>query len=495
MLFDYNENSEKSILEYAKKMENTTYNEILNQCKQYIEDYDKGFVNNRDKEFIDSLKKDKFIKSTNAKGQLGNFIEKYYFGYEPNSDQEADLSKSEIEIKQTPIDIGAKGQMRAGERVSITMISYNEPVEEDFYKSHVWNKIKKILLIHYIRDKSKDRLDYVIKHVNLFTPPLQDLKIIIDDYHRINEKIKAGKAHELSEGDTMYLGACTKGSTAEKSYRTQYYNPDVKAKSRNFCFKQSYMNYVLNNYILNNNCLYESIIKDIDNNKTFEQLIIERLNQYKGKTDKELCKMFDRPYNKNKAQWSDLAYRMLGIKSNKAEEFVKAGIVVKIIRLEENGKNRENISLPPFKFNELVKEEWENSTLHDYLDTTKFLFVVYKAKGDCYEYVGSKLWNMPYNDLEIIVKEGWLNIKNKIIDGINFTVKPNCVENDLPKKSDNKIIHIRPHASKSAFKLNNGFVKGDIHKDANELPNGEWMTTQSFWLNNDYVLEMVKEIK
>ena len=42
-------------------------------------------------------------------------------------------------------------------------------------------------------------------------------KIIIDDYNQINEKIKQGKAHELSEGDTMYLGACTKGATAKKS--------------------------------------------------------------------------------------------------------------------------------------------------------------------------------------------------------------------------------------------------------------------------------------
>ena len=34
----------------------------------------------------------------------------------------------------------------------------------------------------------------------------------------------------------------------------------------------------------------------------------------------------------------DLAYRMLGIRSNQAEEFVKANVVVKAIRIEENGK-------------------------------------------------------------------------------------------------------------------------------------------------------------
>lgn len=493
MLFDYNECDEQSILLYAKKMENLSYNDILKQCKEYIASYEKGLIHNRDDEFVCSLKNDKFITTTNAKGQLGNFIEKYYFGYEPNSDQEADLSKVGIEIKQTPIDISKQGKMRAGERVSITMISFNEPVEEDFYKSHLWNKIQKILLIHYIRDKSKDRLDYKIKYVNLFTPPKEDLKIIIEDYYKINEKIKAGKAHELSEGDTMYLGACTKGATAKSSFKPQYYNPSVEAKRRNFCFKQSYMNYVLNNYIINNNCPYESIIEGINSDLTFEDYVINTLNQYIGKTDKELCLMFDREYNGNKAQWSDLAYRMLGIRSNQAKEFVKAGIVVKSVRLEKNGKNKENMSLPSFKFLDLVKENWEDSTLHNYLETTKFLFVVYKSNGECYEFVGAKLWNMPQNDLEVIVKEGWLNIKNKLISGVHFNIKPTCVENDLPKKKNNKIIHIRPHSSKSAFKLNNGFIKGNVEKDANELPNGEWMTTQSFWLNNDYILKIIKE--
>ena len=68
------------------------------------------------------------------------------------------------------------------------------------------------------------------------------MKIIQEDYEKIAKKVSEGRAHELSEGDTMYLGACTKGSTAEKSHLPQeYYAPDIKAKKRTFCFKQSYM--------------------------------------------------------------------------------------------------------------------------------------------------------------------------------------------------------------------------------------------------------------
>ena len=103
-----------------------------------------------------------------------------------------------------------------------------------------YEKIKNILLVQYIRDKSKNRLDNQIKYVNLFTPPPEDLEIIINDYKVITQKIKEGKAHELSESDTYYLGACTKGSTAQSSWREQYYGSHIPAKKRAFCLKNSY---------------------------------------------------------------------------------------------------------------------------------------------------------------------------------------------------------------------------------------------------------------
>lgn len=49
-----------------------------------------------------------------AKGQLGNFIEKYYFGYDPNGNQEADFNKIGLELKQTPIDKTKKANIEQG---------------------------------------------------------------------------------------------------------------------------------------------------------------------------------------------------------------------------------------------------------------------------------------------------------------------------------------------------------------------------------------------
>ena len=267
MLFDYNNKSEKSIYDYAKKLEGMTFREVLDEYKDSMyktyDDFHHLRTKVNDSPNISYLNKDPgYIYNPKAKGQLGGLLENCYFGYKPNSDPHADFFDVGVELKSTPIEKKNNGGYRAGERLSITNISFEEPVEDDFYKSHVWEKIKRILLIQYLRYKSIDRLDYMIEFVNLFTPPKEDLKIIIDDYNAINKKIKQGKAHELSEGDTMYLGACTKGATAKKSMRPQYYGDHELAKKRNYCFKTAYMNFVLKNYILKNNVPYESIVKE-----------------------------------------------------------------------------------------------------------------------------------------------------------------------------------------------------------------------------------------
>lgn len=490
MLFDYNDKDVNSIMTYAKKLENQTYNDILNACDDYLDAYDKGLVNNRPAEFIESLKNDTYKTNTKAKGQLGNFIEKFYFGYEPNSYQEADLHNVGIEIKQTPINIKKNGKMSAGERLSITMIPFNKEVTEDFYDSDLWHKIKNILLIQYVRDKSIPRLDNVIKFVNLFTPSKEDLKIIIDDYNKINQKIKEGKAHELSESDTLYLGAAPKGASAKKSLRPQFYNDKVLAKRRTYSFKRQYMDYILNNYVIPGKLNYESFITDEDLSSTdsFEDIILKRINKYYGISDYELCKQFDLKYTSNQAQWVKLAYKMLGISSNKAKEFQLANVVVKTIRIEENNNIKEDMSLPPFQFMDIVNEEWESSNIYKYFEEKRFFFVTFKKDGDYYKFYKAMFWNMPYNDLNVTVKNEWLKAKEVITTGVEFTKNNDgTISNNLPKKSETEITHIRPHTKKSAYKLNDGTKIGDITKYANILPSGEYMTTQSFWLNNTYI--------
>lgn len=483
----YNDNDIKSILDYSCHLVGKTFMDVINEA--VLDDETK-------KEIIEKYSR------PNYKGGLGILLEELYFGYKANSNQMPDFSKVGIELKSSPYEFRTDGSLRAGERLSVTMVPHDRPIESVFYNSDVWHKIEKLLLIYYLRDRTlESRLNCHIDYSYLFTPPVEDLKIIIDDFNKIVGKVISGKAHEISESDTLYLGACTKGATANKSTQPQFYGDHIPARARNFCLKQSYMTYVLNNYIVPDiqTCEYESIIKEDLYEQTFEDYVQNKINRYVGKTDKYLCELFEREYNNNKAQWIDLAYRLLGIKSNKAEEFVKANIVVKAIRIEDDGTIKENMSFPVFKYKEIINEEWEDSTLHNYFDETRFLFVVFKSNGINYVLKGCQFWNMPYKDLENEVKTGWNEVVDTIRNGVKLVVTTqkngkSVVRNNLLKESEHRIIHVRPHAQKSFYKFNDGTIVGTGRQsDANELPDGRWMTDYCFWINKKYILSQIKD--
>ena len=482
----YDKTNPKSIESYAKELIGHTFQDVL----------DNRIYN------TSVVREDAEIQYGNVKrkGGLGNLLEEVYFGYKANSESEPDFKEAGVELKVSPYEVKNNGGYRAGERLVLSMINYSGPIEKTLFESHLWYKCKLLLLIYYWRDRTlSSNLLYPIKFVSLFTPSPEDLAIIENDYKIIAEKVLAGNADELSESDTMYLGACTKGASLEKSTVPQYYPPNKPAMKRAFCYKNSYMTYVLNEYIIPGKTTYESIVENPAEleNTTFEEYVTSKIDSYIGKSDKELCKLFNREYNNNKAQWTDLSYRMLGIKSNKAAEFKKANIVVKVIRLEENGKMKENMSFPAFKYKEIINEEWDDSTLHNYFDETKFLFVVFRKNGNEYILQGSQLWNMPYDDLNSVVREGWEKVVDTIKNGVQLTVERNqsglVVRNNFPKKKDNSIVHVRPHAQKPYYELDDGTIIGEgKYTNANELPDGRWMVNYCFWLNNDYIIKQLK---
>ncbi len=464
---EYDEFDPVSIEEYARKLVGKTFLEV---CE---EDIGKQSIIKEEGNY----KADHENKK--RKGGLGELIEERYFHYHSNNDARPDFDKAGVELKVTPYKKNKNGSISAKERLVLTMIDYYSVINEDFFESHMWQKARLILLIYYLYDKEiKDRLNYEIGYVKLFSPPESDMKIIQHDFEVITQKIREGKAHELSEADTLYLGAAPKASSS-KDRRKQPCSDEL-AKPRAFAFKNSYMTYVLNHYIIPDKNTYEPIIKkNID--ETFEEYIINTINQYRNYTVDELCDLF---YSDNekipKSLGALLVYRMLEIKGNQAEEFVKANIVIKTIRLKQNNKIKENMSFPTFKFKELVEEEWEDSAFGNYLRETRFLFVVYKYDvNEKLRLKGCQFWNIPYADLEGNVKTVWEQTKKVIQNGLKIEVKKGKLSSNLPSKSENPVCHVRPHGKNS--------------EDRYELPDGRTYPKQCFWLNNTYIASQLEK--
>lgn len=473
--YNYDKTDPTSIESYTKKLIGKTFRDVIDArvVREESEEYNYKALNKKNK------------------GKLGQIIEENFFGYKINNDTRADFYEAGVELKVTPYKFNKNGTISAKERLILTMIDYFSVINETFEKSHLWEKANLILLIYYLYEQDKlSNLDYRIDYVKLFTPPENDVKIIKHDFEVIVDKISKGKAHELSESDTLYLGAAPKASSSKD--RKKQPRSNILAKPRAFAFKNSYMTYVLNNYIISEN--KEEKILDKKTDLSFEEYVNRKIARYIGKNIDELCDIFGlEKNNKPKHLEAMLAYRMLGIKGNKAEEFEKANVKVKIIRLKNNNKLNESMSFPNFKFKELIKETWEDSQFANELRETRFLFVVYKEDINnklCLK--GSQFWNIPYEDLENEVKSVWRKTKDIVNKGIVFEIKGNRVFNNLPKAKDNRVSHVRPHAAKAAYKLTN-YESGQVELYADELPDGQWMTKQCFWLNNTYILSQLNK--
>ena len=151
----FDSSSIKSIISYAKNIKNKT---LRQACGDEI------------------LKHD-----FNGKGNFGQLLEKFYFGYEPNSNPEPDFKEVGIELKSSPLKVLKNGEYRSKERLVLNIINYLNVSQEEFETSSFLKKNAHLLLVFYLHDKDSDVLDYLIKLVGNWQYPHDDLKIIKKD--------------------------------------------------------------------------------------------------------------------------------------------------------------------------------------------------------------------------------------------------------------------------------------------------------------------------
>jgi len=414
-----------------------------------------------------------------GKGAIGTVVEESWYGYSPNSESEPDFPEAGVELKVTPYVRGKQG-IRAKERLVCNMINYMEEHPKTLFTSAFWHKCNTMLLMSYEHLQNRPKGDFTIDAAVLFSFPEEDLRIIEHDWDTIMEKVRAGRAHEISEGDTMYLAACTKGADGS-SVKPQPFS-DIPAKSRAYSLKASYMTQILNKYIFGH-VENPRIIKDpqLLRQGTFEQYIIRTVSKYYGKTITELKKMFGIDSTAKSLNEMLLA-KMLNVSGRIAhtEEFQKAGIVPKTIRVRNNGTIKESMSFPTFDFIALSHEgEWEESDFYNYLAPTKFMFVIFQERADGeYAFDRVMFWNIPEADLDEVGRV-WTRTVETIKSGVVLTPTSRGISNNLPKQAESRVAHVRPH--------------GKDASDTLPLPDGRMMTKQCFWLNNTYIAEQIRK--
>lgn len=451
----YDKNSVESIYDYAMTLTNKSLAEVV--------DLPSGIVNNRDR------------------GNLGSLVEIYFFQHKAPNDHNPDFLGAGLELKTTGVKRSTTGGFRAKERLVLGMIDFQKIATENWDTSAFVHKCRTMLILFNNFEKQKSVIDrkFVLKpyifQLNPITDkikrnrfpsiPVGELETIKKDWEFIRQKIVDGKAHELSEGDTIYLGACRKGAGGDSEPLKSQPNSVEKAKARAFSLKQGYVNRLIER--LEGEIVNEGFFEHLP----FEEAIRESFAPFIGKSVLDLGITFDNlKINKNqKGYYRNLALDMLNTSGSSIPELKEADIELKTIRLNRNGKPREAMSFPTFDYLEIEKESWEDSKFFEKIES-KFLFILFQEAEDKVErFIGAKLWNMPFEDREE-AKRVWENTKHWVsIDAKN-----------LPKSSESFVAHVRPKAANST--------------DTALTPQGEYLVKKCFWLNKNYIADVVSKL-
>ncbi len=419
-----------------------------------------------------------------GKGGLGQMVENIFFMLETNNNAHADFSDAEMELKCTPLKKSKQEEYRIKERLVCNMINYCEVVEEDFEHSHFYLKCQLMLILFYLHQSNCDNLDLEFVFSVLWKLPEKDLLIIRHDYEVIIDKIKQGRAHELSEGDTMYLGACRKGQRGD-SMMKQPNNPNVDAPRRAFCLKMAYMRTILGYVIVRG----QNAVSNVPGVKSelvstkalrvhsFEDIILSRFTPFLHKDYHKIAKKKKVDISNNpKSKFAMIANAIAASSKcanvNRSEEFLKAGLTMKTIRVQVNGNIKEAMSFENIDYFEVAEcEDWLDSRLYE-LYSSRFMFVIFKeqtAGKDDYALDDVFFWTMPQSDLEIAEKY-WNHIKDNILSG-------HISEEYWWKGTDKRKFHVRPKAQNAI--------------DLVQTPSGKMAKKFCYWFNNDYVREIV----
>lgn len=454
-----------------------------------IFNYSKQLVNRCLRDFVPDADEHK------GKGGLGQLVEELFFKYDINSRQEADFAFVNAELKCTPLKKSAKNEdLLIKERLACSMINYTEDWNKSFEQSHFYRKCLIMLIMFYLHQSNVSKLDLHFLFAVLWKIPEKDLLIIRKDYETIISKIRNGKAEILSEGDTMYLGACRKGQKGD-SLMVQH-GSDIGAPRRAWSLKTTYMRIVLDevkknnvdgaycNYDIKPTELEELISVDELKSHSVDDVLKERFAPYVGLGYSEICKKLDINPITAKSKYFVIANAIASNKKignvNLSEELVKSGLTMKTIRINKNGKIKESMSFENIDYQEVYDcDEWTDSRLYE-LFTSRFMFVIFKETDNLLSLPNGKteseykldkvaFWTMPQADLNVAMQY-WENIRQ-------------CVKDDHISPEyfwgikDNRDFHVRPKAT--------------LAKDMVDTPNGTKAKKYCYWFNAKYVKNII----
>lgn len=407
------------------------------------------------------------VSDSKAKGRLGELVEEYWFGIQPdNVNHLPDFPEAGLELKTTGVKRAKKQEFLAKERLVLTLIHPPSLSSESNWESSTFlMKCRLILILFYLYEKDVPEVDRRFvdepRLLDVLNLEPQYLTQIERDWKFIRDKCKAKKAHELSEGDTTYLKACRKGSGGKEEALVSQGDGAPGAKRRAFSFPASFVSRLLG-------LPSESSPRLVDaSNLSVEESAQAKLSPWIGKTVEHISKSIEFQ-SSSKSKNFYLVNKLLTGTTEKPREFSDAGIFLRTLTIDENGTPTENMPFDAFDPKELESEVWEESQLAEDLERRYLLAIFQKSRDGQVTFKKAGFWTMPFPD-RTISREVWAKTVEHISQGDYGS---------LPKMSKEIPIFVNTHGRDSA--------------DLIETSRGDLITKRSFWISKYYMKKVVE---
>lgn len=418
------------------------------------------------------------------KGAIGKIIEEYGFGVKNNSESRPDFHEIGVELKVVPLKDSQKG-LSVKERTKVCLINYKQIIDSTWDSSHAKHKLDHILFVFYYYNK-ENHLDSQIKDYYFFELKNQlEEPIILTDWHRTQQFVANGRAHELSESQNKILAASRSGAGGidDSKHPTQ---PNIifqkRAPQRSFSLKPSYTNVLWKEL---NNIEFDTLksVEKFTNQAGIENFILGRLQEWSGKPYNKLLKHYGYTPSKAKNSTANIIRKVLGFSGNKPiKEIEQLGLRVKTIQCRAKDLMPfEAMSFPYQPIGELIEEvRFDQSEFYTYLQG--FLMIpIYKLdKSDPDPIIGKAFIYYPKKETILKIQSEWEGFRDraKVLEVTKKPVKNKngyVRESNLPAKTE--IIHMRPHG-----------------KDATDLDKTASLeiTKHCFWFNKGFIQQLIR---
>lgn len=453
----------------------------------------------------------KTIDKPKITGIAGDVIEESVLGYPADNKQEADILVDGIdtEVKTTGLKRTKKGEhlLEAKEPMSITAVSPNQIVDEEFNHSNLWHKLENMLLVYYLYDsdstvKAAEYEKFTIQSYQFHNFSEEDKKILMNDWLIVKNFIQQVKEQNLDLTVEYPKISKLREKMLYMDTAPKYPNPP------RFRLRRQVVSTIVQGYL---GVEFEPLVgnKQFSNYAELDNILQEFTLQYGGKSTEDIAisKDLSLKRDKNGKVSKSIAEQILTTafgtkigKLRKIDTFAKIGTLPKTLTLTINGSRTEDTKFDTVDFAEWLNPEidFEDSMIYQFFSEQTILFIIFEEafKNSPLEkniFKGFKRLTFDDNFIYSYVKPTWERVRQLVWNN-QFKVTPVLDKNGNPIINKTGIPKDKTNFPKSSDSVI--FLRG-TSSDSTNKPleiNGYRLFNQQFWIKGSVLVSMLANI-